>query len=156
MKIIQVEEEQLECVKSITIDTITEIYPHYYPKGAVDFFLSHHNEDNIAKDIRSGIVFLGFDKEQHAVGTVTIRENEICRLFVRPSFHKRGFGRELLDFAENRIAQQHGTAMLAASLPAKAIYLKRGYAETKTHSIQTECGDFLCYDVMCKNLSSPV
>ena len=35
-----------------------------------------------------------------------------------------------------------------ASLPAKPIYKKRGYRETEYHTVQTENGDFLCYDVM--------
>ena len=35
-----------------------------------------------------------------------------------------------------------------SSLPAKQIYLKRGYKETEYNLIKTENGDFLCYDVM--------
>lgn len=48
--------EQLELVKFITQKTIKEIYPHYYPKGAVEFFLSHHDEGHIREDIESGQV----------------------------------------------------------------------------------------------------
>ena len=39
----QAELKQLELVKFITLKTIIDIYPHYYPKGAVDFFIEHHN-----------------------------------------------------------------------------------------------------------------
>ena len=35
------------------------------------------------------------DKEE-AIGTVTIKENEICRLFVLPKYQHKGFGRQLL------------------------------------------------------------
>lgn len=38
----------LSTVKNITELTISEVYPRYYPKGAVDFFLEHHNEEEIA------------------------------------------------------------------------------------------------------------
>ncbi len=153
MSIIRADISQLETVKTITTTTIKNIYPHYYPKGAVDFFLSHHNDDNISIDLEAGIVFLKRTSNQEAAATITIRENEICRLFVLPQYQKQGFGRELLDFAEKIIFEHHDRIILDASLPAKAIYRKRGYTEIETHSIQTESGDFLCYDVMQKKLS---
>lgn len=154
MSIQQADKEHLNIIKTIVISTIKEIYPRYYPRGAVDFFLSHHHEEAIAQDVQAGSVFLICDHERQAVGTVTMKANEICRLFVLPQYQNQGFGRQLLDFAEARISGGYNTAILDASLPAKAIYLKRGYLEIETHSIETESGDFLCYDVMQKNLSS--
>lgn len=154
MSIIQANDTHVELIKTITTRTIKEIYPLYYPKGAVDFFLSHHNAETISKDIRSGYVFLNLNREQRTVGTVTIRKNEICRLFILPRYQGQGHGRELLDFAENRISAHYETSRLDASLPAKSIYRKRGYVETETHSIRTETGAFLCYDVMYKSLNT--
>ena len=152
MKIKQAGMEQFETIQSITTETIKEVYPHYYPKGAVDFFLKHHSDEHIRKDILDGRVFLIYSAEGNAAGTVTVKENEICRLFVLPSFQGQGFGRELLRFAEETILEQYGVITLDASLPAKTIYKKRGYVETKSHSIQTQGGDFLCYDVMQKTM----
>lgn len=37
-----------------------------------------------------------------------------------------------------------------AALPAKRIYLKHGYREAAYHIIETDNGDFLCYDEMVK------
>ena len=56
----------------------------------------------------------------------------------------------MMDFAEDRIAREHKTIELDASFPAKRIYLKRGYKETEYHTIETEGGDKLGYDVMVK------
>lgn len=72
MNIIKASANHLNKVKEITCETIKEIYPHYYPKGAVDFFLAHHSEDNILNDITDGIVFLVEDSG-NSVGTVTIK-----------------------------------------------------------------------------------
>lgn len=141
----------LDLVESITKETIEAIYPHYYPKGAVDFFLSYHNRESIIQDIRADIVYLLYDNDQ-AAGTVTIHQNEINRLFVLPSFQGKGYGRQLLEFAENQIAAHYDTIHLAASLPAKNIYIRRGYKETESHSISTENGDYLYYDVMERNI----
>ena len=148
----QAELKQLELVKFITLKTIIDIYPHYYPKGAVDFFIEHNNENHISKDIESGQVYIVFDEQDDAVGTVTIHKNEICRLFVLPQYQKRGFGSQLLNFSENMILKQYNTIVLDASLPAKSIYLKRRYTIVETYSIRTYNNDYLCYDVMIKEI----
>ena len=79
-----------------------------------------------------------------------LTENEIDRLFVLPEFQGKGYGRALLDFAEERIAASYDVIILHASLPAKSIYLKRGFREVDYLKIDTGYGDFLCADVMEK------
>ena len=153
MSIVLANASDLGDVRSITRTTIGEIYPHYYPPGAVEFFLEHHNDKNIAADISDGIVFLCRDAENNTVGTVTIRKNEICRLFVLPKYQGKGYGKELLEFAESEIAKHYSEIVIDASLSAKSIYLRRGYKETGYHTIKTDNGDHLCYDVMKKELS---
>lgn len=149
MLIKKAEAGDFDIVKTITAETIRIIYPRYYPRGAVDFFLNHHNDENIMHDIKNGFVYL-LDENKSAVGTVTLRKNEICRLFVLPQYQKMGYGRILLDFAEDTILKNHSEILIDASLPAKKIYLKRGYIETNYNTIITENGDFLCYDEMKK------
>ena len=87
---------------------------------------------------------------EEAIGTVTIKENEICRLFVLPKYQHKGFGRQLLNFAEKMIADKYTEIYLDSSLPAKNTYLKRGYVSIETHKIVTVNGDILCYDLMKK------
>ena len=149
MQIIKAAQEQLELVKEITRKTISEIYPHYYPQGVVDFFLAHHKAENIVKDIDAGIVYLAM-KEGKGIGTVTIRENDICRLFVLPEYQHKGVGSRLLDFAENLIGEKYAEILIDSSLPAKRIYLKRGYVAVENQTIVAENGDILVYDVMKK------
>lgn len=145
-------EQDQQAVYRIAQETIAAIYPRYYPKGAVDFFLQHHNHSAIERDIRSGCVFLAVNEADTAVGTVTIREDEILRLFVLPEYQGVGYGKMLLDFAEAEVARQYEKIIVDASLPAKSLYLKRGYRETEYHRINTENGDYLCYDVMEKSV----
>ncbi|SDB62033.1 GNAT family N-acetyltransferase [Butyrivibrio sp. INlla16] len=138
-------------VKNITQTTIWSVYPKYYPSGAVQFFSDHHSDDRIKADIDAGKVFL-LEVDGNGVGTVTVSDNEINRLFVLPDFQRKGYGRELMDFAEEMIRREHDHIILDASLPAKQLYLKRGYVATKYNMIETENGDYLCFDVMEKHL----
>lgn len=151
MNIIKALPEDFDVVKSITTETITSIYPKYYPKGAVDFFLSHHSDENIKNDIASGIVYILID-EGKTVGTVTINKNDIGRLFVLPEYQKKGYGKALMDFSEKIISAKYNEICLSASLPAKQIYLKRGYKESEYNIIHTDNGDYLCYDYMKKKV----
>ena len=148
--IIKASVSDMETVKHITLQTIKSIYPHYYPCGAVDFFINHHSDKNIYNDIENDSVYLYYNDINIATGTITIKENEISRFFVLPDYQGNGYGRELLSFAENKIGEKSNTVMLAASLPAKAIYLKKGYSSMEFNYIKTDNGDYLCYDVMIK------
>lgn len=151
MEIVLAGIEQKDRIKYITHETIHAIYPHYYAKGAVDFFLAHHCSENIEHDIRMQSVYVINDGE-NTVGTVTIKDNEVCRLFVLPEYQHNGFGQALLDFAEQMVSEQWREVIVDASLSAKCLYKKRGYSEIEYHRIATDNGDFLCYDVMKKIL----
>ena len=71
---------------------------------------------------------------------------------IATDLQKRGYGKMLLDFAEEKVARQFDTVIVDASQPAKSLYLKRGYREKDYHQIKTENGDYLCYDVMEKSV----
>ncbi|SCW62235.1 N-acetylglutamate synthase, GNAT family [Ruminococcaceae bacterium YRB3002] len=148
MKIILALRQDFETVKEITQTTIRTVYPHYYPAGAVTFFSEHHSDDRIMRDIDDGNVYLLIADDGAAAGTVTISRDEINRLFVLPSYQHRGYGRALLDIAEAKILETYDEIRMDASLPAKKIYLRRGYTEIEYNVINTDNGDHLCYDRM--------
>lgn len=152
MSIERAELSDLSIVKSIAQETISEIYPHYYPRGAVKFFLKHHSGRSIICDIEQGRVFLCRDNWKNVVGTVTLKKNEICRLFVLPQYQGKGYGTEMLNYAEEMIAHHYSEIVLDASLPAKKMYSKRGYVGREFNVIPTGDNDFLCYDVMVKQI----
>lgn len=145
--------KNLESVLQITEDTILEIYSHYYAKGVVDFFLKHHSREHVLSDIEKGIVWL-LEIDDTLVGTVTIKENAINRLFILPEYQSLGYGSQLMDFAENKIAERFSRIQIDSSLAAKEMYLKRGYKEKKTCKIVAENGDILVYDEMEKAMDN--
>ena len=149
MDIVKAVPSDAERVRQISHDTINAVYPHYYPKGAVDFFLAHHCTEHILRDIGAGEVWLILDGGE-AVGTVTVNGNEINRLFVLPQHQGKGFGRALMQFAEDKVFGSYDKAELSASLPAKAMFMKNGYSFSEYHIIDCDSGDKLCYDYMFK------
>ncbi len=138
-----------DIITELVRETIEAVYPKYYPAGAVRFFLDHHKPEKILADITAGKVYV-IEHGGVIKGTVTIDGNEIARLFVSPPEQGKGYGRQLLDFAENMIFGYSETIRLDSSLPAKDIYIKRGYIEKEYYKFLTENGDYLCYDVMEK------
>ena len=145
-----------EQVAAIVKETIQKVYPHYYPLGAVQFFLDLHSEARIEEVMYSEEIYLAM-VQGNIVGTGSIRKHEICRLFILPEYQRKGYGSRLMDLLEARIFENYPKVHVDASFPAECMYLKRGYQITSYEKIKTKNGDFLCYHTMekeiCRNLS---
>ncbi len=147
IKIITAEEEHIETVRHITHTTIKKIYPLYYPKGVVEFFLECHNISNIRSSIARHQVYL---LEQDGVfsGTGSILSNEVYRLYVLPEYQGKGIGNMLMNYLERKLFMDFSVITIEASLPAYDFYYRRGYRPTEYCKYLTDSGDILCYHVM--------
>lgn len=143
----------ISIIKRIVYETISLIYPKYYPMDVVDFFLSHHNHDNILQDLTNQNIYL-LKINSEIVGTGSIQEdNHISRVFVLPELQKNNYGSIIMDHLENIISNHNTKAILDSSLPAYGIYLKRGYKPIEYKNITTSNGFVLCYNIMEKPLN---
>ncbi|MBD5159266.1 MAG: GNAT family N-acetyltransferase [Ruminococcus sp.] len=145
------EQKDLQVIVDIVHRNIKEIYPKYYPQGAIEFFLECHDKKTIRQDIADNNVYIIEDNNE-IIGTVTINDNEINRLYVLPEYQGKGYGGFLLEYAEKIVLKNYEEIILYSSLPAKAMYLKRGYKEYRYEVFDTKNGDFLCCDIMKKKL----
>ncbi len=136
-------------VAEIVEKTIKAIYPHYYPSGAVQFFLDLHSEERIREASNREDIYFAVVQGK-IVGTGSIRGNEICRLFILPEYQKKGYGSRLMDLLEDRVFRKYQAVHIDASFPAESMYLKRGYRIKTYEIIETERGDYLCYHTMEK------
>ena len=75
--------------------------------------------DKIVSDISNGNVYL-LNVDGKTVGTVTVAENHICRLFVLPECQHQGFGKALMDFAEETLLMYY-TPVLRINSPSLII-----------------------------------
>lgn len=144
--------KRAECpvkVAEIVDKTIRTIYPHYYPSGAVQFFLDLHNEQRIREALAREDIYFAVAQGK-IVGTGSIRGNEICRLFILPEYQAKGYGSRMMDLLEDMVFRQYQAVHIDASFPAESMYLKRGYRIKTYEKIGTEGGDYLCYHTMEK------
>lgn len=131
--------------------TIEAVYPKYYPKEVVKFFLNHHSFENIKRDIEKQLVGMLMDGEK-LVGTGCYDENHITRVYVLPEFQGMGYGSYIISKLEDIIAKKYDSAKLDASLPACGLYARRGYQTVAHGSWNCENGVVLVYEIMKKEL----
>lgn len=150
--IIQAKQTDSKILFNLVRKTIKQIYPHYYPKGAVKYFLDYHSLQNIQKDILDGNVYI-LNVENKVIGTITICENEINRFFVLPEYEHKGYGTKLFNYAQELICNNGFTSIiLYSSFSAKPMYKKLGFIEKEFELITTSTKDFLAADIMEKQI----
>ncbi len=117
----------LIAVKILVQITIDACYSKVYPKEAVQFFKDWHCDEKILKNAKEGYTIL-LHQDNRIVGTGTILDDEVMRVFVDPAFQKRGFGRLIMRKLEERaVTNSVDVVKLDASLPAKTFYDALGY-----------------------------
>lgn len=151
MKYIQATASDAEQIAALVQRTIQTIYPKYYPKEVVDFFLNLHSYENIRKDINGGCVGI-LIKDGKIVGTGQYQGNHITRVYVDPDFQGNGCGSHIMDCLEDAVGRQHNKVVLDSSLPACRLYEKRGYRTIKHEWWPVANGVILVYEVMEKVL----
>src|SRR5665647_1497264 len=148
MGIIRATLQDTDDIFKITQIVIQQSYSHYYPASVVQFISNFHSKDKIKDDIENGEILLFKSDDGTSLATGTARGEEISRLFVLPEAQGQGIGRALMDVLEPLILNSHTSIKLDASLPAKLMYLKRGYKEISFEAQPIGNGDFVCYSVM--------
>lgn len=151
MKYIRASVEQEEVVYHLVQDTITAIYPKYYPQEVVDFFCQHHCRERICEDIKDGCVGVLW-KDNHIIGTGCYKENHITRVYVKPGFQGKGYGTFIMQKLENEMALHHKKIYLDASLPACHFYENQGYKTVRHEKYNVENGIVLVYEIMEKTV----
>lgn len=150
-QIVKATTQDLNTVKYIVYETIKNIYPNYYPTEIVTFFLNYHDEESILADLNKGTIFL-LSENGKFIGTGTINEDHINRVYVLPDFQGKGFGSQIMTLLEDQIGLNYDGIYLDSSLPAFRMYTKRGYypVEYQEESINDQ---ILCYHIMKKDVT---
>ena len=153
MEVKMPKQENAEQVYSLVQETIKAVCPKYYLPEIVEMFCKYHSRGNVFKDIKARNTYILLRGET-IVGTSTIQENHITRVYVLPRFQGKGYGTYIMNQLEELIKKQYDTIDIDASLPACRLYQKLGY-KTVDHGIW-ECknGVIQVYEIMKKELNT--
>lgn len=153
MEIIQVTEKEVEKVHSIVQETVEKVFPRFYPPKVIDYFLDLHTVEKIKDALLDEHIIL-VRSEGELIGTGTLKENEIKRMFVLPEYQGCGWGNSILEYLETEAINSGYTQIqLHSSLSAYSLYKNKGYRQTEYNILPTEDGQVLCYYTMEKHLN---
>jgi len=142
----------LGVIKSLIYNTIDVCYSGVYPKEAVQFFKEWHSDENILKGANEGCTVI-LEQDNQIIGTGTIINDEIVRVFVKPEYQKREFGKLIMRVLEEKaLSAGINVVKLDVSLPSKKFYDSLGCVTLEETFLEVENGKRLDYYKMEKLL----
>jgi GNAT superfamily N-acetyltransferase len=143
----------LPAVRELIYETIDVCYSADYPEEAIKFFKEYHCDENVLKGATEGWTIV-LEENNRIVGTGTIVDDHIMRVFVDPKFQKSGLGKLIMNKLEERaISTGIKVVKLSASLPSKRFYDSLGYTTSEEAYLEVENGEKLHYYKMDKVLA---
>ena len=141
--------DQIDEIHEIVNKTIKEIYSKYYSNEVVDFFLKLHDRDNIQNDVSEGNTYV-IGCGTTILGTGTIHQNVISKVYITPDNRHKEIGTELMDYLEKEIIKNFSCVNTDVLLPATEFYCKRGYEFLRQAEHSVANGRLLSYSIMRK------
>ena len=138
-------EDDVPEVRSLVERTVRRSYQGIYCEAAIEFFVRYHGEEEIRRDLREGVSLVALHGPEF-VGTATLREGVMTRVFVEPSMQGMGIGgclmRALIDRARKEGLKE---VRLDASLVSRVVYEHMGFVLIACRSHDLGDGDTLPY-----------
>jgi len=115
-------------VKELIDYTLDYFYKDYYNTESLDYLKNdYHSIENIIHDIQQENVYI-LCYSNKIIGTGTIENNYIKRLFVLKDFQKKGYGTYIMNFLEQTILKNgYNEIILDALVISKDFFTKIGY-----------------------------
>jgi GNAT superfamily N-acetyltransferase len=126
-----------------------------YPPGALRFFREYHARECIRNDCDMEYCIVAV-RDGTIVGTGTLADTNIRRIFVDPAFQRCGLGRRIMRHLEARAGEAGMPYLeLYASLLAREFYESFDYIHLKTGRAPMADGAELIFFRMAKSLTAP-
>ena len=145
-------QSDLGAVRKLIYDTIDVCYRDDYCQEAIKFFKEWHCDEHILKDAGAGYMIV-LEDDGNIIGTGTVNDGEIKRVFVEPAMQGKGFGKLIMQKLEEQTNLEGlDVVRLDASLTSKKFYDLLGYVTIKKNFREVENGKRLDYYIMEKSL----
>lgn len=152
-KIEKFNKNDLDELHSLIIDTVKKCYFEYYPKEAVDYFVSYLNKDDIENESKNNFVIV-LKINNKIIGTGTLIDTHIKRVFINPISQGNGYGKIIMNTLEEEAKKKgYKIVELHSSLYAKRFYDSIGYKMFKIGKVVVENNEILYFQRMAKSLS---
>lgn len=144
--------KDLPAVQKLIFRTIDVSYAKTYSPSAMGHFRNHHADEEILGDAQQGYMVI-LEKCEEVIGTGTLINGKITRMYVAPENQGRGFGRQIVNLLEQHAKTQGlESIFLYSSVVAKPFYESLGYHIEAEKSAQMQDGEHLEYFEMTKHL----
>jgi len=94
-------EKDPQTVYQLIQNTIDISYHDAYPEEAVTFFKNHHRKEEILNEAATGHTVVA-ESNKELVGTGTLLDNHIIRVFVNPLHQHRGIDKIIIQKLERK------------------------------------------------------
>jgi N-acetylglutamate synthase-like GNAT family acetyltransferase len=145
--------EDLNQVKNLIDRTINTNYSHY-PTEFIDYWKNNlHSKTSILRDSVSGFILVAILNEK-IVGTGTLVDDEISRVFVDPLYQRKGLGKLVMTTLEKE-AMKNGVdeIRLTSTAVSKQFYDALGFSTLEGKVFSKENSQKIGYFQMSKNVS---
>jgi GNAT superfamily N-acetyltransferase len=141
-------EDDVPEVRSLVERTVRRSYRSVYGEAAIEFFVRYHGEEEIRRVLREGVSLVAL-RGPEIVGTATLRDGVMTRVFVDPDMQGLGIGGHLMRALIDRAREEDlKEVRLDASLVSRAVYEHMGFVLLAHRSHDLGDGDTLPYHEM--------
>lgn len=129
MNITEVNESNISIAGKIHSESWKYSHKSFCSERFVEKHTPAAQTDYLRNEIKLGKRLFMLSDDVH-VGIVSVFKNVIENLYVLPAYHKRGYGKKLLDYAISLCSETPRLWVLNVNKNALAFYLKNGFRDT--------------------------
>ena len=140
MKVRKFREEDIRKVAFLKNQVFSQFNKkEYFEKEAVNRYMEYTNLNKSNEELLKAFhgkegnttIFLVAEENKKIIGFIKGRKNKIANLFVLGKYHKKGFGKKLIEAFEKQAKKSSSKEIrIKASLYATPFYQKMGYKKT--------------------------
>lgn len=120
-------EDDLPSVYELVQNTINISYRSDYSAEAIELFKEYHSRENILDNAMNGYTVVAVE-DGKIVGTGTLLETSIRRVFISPLRQRRGIGTLIIEELEKQARNNKiPTLELASAIGSRSFWESRGY-----------------------------
>lgn len=146
----------LKAVKELIEKTMEVNYKGFFCREIMEYFNQFHGDVNVLQVAIQGQTIVA-EKDGRILGTGSVMDDYILRVYVDPDCQKHGIGRLIMAALEQWAASRGKKKVkLRATDVSKRYYEKMGYVTTEKNLESVENGKELVYYLMEKDVGKPV